>query len=306
MPRILRMAVLFFVTSTLLVTAVTYTIARLGLGDPFAGLGAEAALDPVAKEKLESLYGLGKGLVTGYFAFLCFLLCGNAPPSIKYGIPATDLAVKALPYTLVPVLLGVAGAVLLAIAWSLIYGFHVPGYIRFLAFVPSFVYAVVFGLTSWYFGWPPPRVCTCLDKMTVYTLLVLVVSWPRILHMLEGVVETILYEHQGYVEVLRAMGFREAQIRLHIMKIAAAPMAAYTAVHLAMVFERSAIIEPLLGYPGLGLMLYRAVLHADLPLATVAFAVIGFVGVVSNVLGRLFEGLLDPRVMERQPLGSLT
>ena len=282
------------------VAAVAYLAARLGLGNPLAGLGAEEALGPRAAEELRRLYGLDKPLLQGLAEWLHGLLHGDTGRSIVYGgAPALQLSITALPRTLIPLLAGYTLALLAAAAWLIARGPRVPRPLRAAAFTPGYFYAILLALSSWWLGWPPPLPGAGPGKAAAYAAVVFAAAWPRLLHASAGLLEDPGPELREYTTALQAVGVPEHRIRLHLLRATAAPLAAYASTMLGMLLERSAILEPLLGYTGLGRLLYTAVTSADPVLAATAFTLLGTVSVLLVEAGRLAETLLDPRTRRR-------
>ncbi len=285
------------VAGVLLVAAVAYLAARAGLGNPLAGLGESGALPPKAVESIERVYGLREPPLRGLLGFLYSLLHGRGGPSLYYGgANALGLALTGLWRTLAVMLPAAGAAAVAAAAWSIAIGFEPPGPVRALSFVPGYFYAVAATVSSWLLGWPPPLPCSCLSKAVAYFLVVFIALWPRMLHTLSGLLRDALGELSGYAATARAVGLGERRLRARLVRAVAAPFAAQAALLAGMVLERSAVLEPLLGYTGLGRLLYSAVANADPVLAATAFTVLGSVAYLVASLGRLLEPLLDPRL----------
>ena len=280
----------------LVVSLVAYVSARLGLGNPFAGLGAEQGLTPSEEEALRHIYGLDKGLPEGFAGFLTGFLHGDTGPSLLYGKPALGLALAALPWTLLGVATGFAAAYAAAAAWVVVAGPRVPGPVRSLSFIPGYFYAALLLLASWRLGWPPPLPGHGAAKLAAYALVVWLAAWPRLLHGLADTLQGLGAEHTQLAQALRAMGLPEHRVNKHLLRVALAPYTAYAATMLGMLLERSAVLEPLLGYTGLGYLLYRSAANADPVLAATSFTLIGAAAYAAVAAGRLAEKHLDPRL----------
>ena len=280
----------------LVVAVLAYVSARAGLGNPFTGLGASQGLGPEEEKALKHIYGLDKPLGEGLLGFLAGLLRADTGPSILYNKPAFSLALGALPWTLLGIGAGFLAAYATAAAWIIALGPRIPRPIRALSFIPGYFYAVLLLLSSWWLGWPPPLPGHGAEKLAAYILVVWLALWPRLLHGLAGIVEDPGLELGQVLQALRAIGAPEHRVNAKLLRTVLAPYTAYAATMLGMVLERSAILEPLLGYTGLGLMLYRGVASADPVLAATAFTLIGAVAYLVVVAGRLAERALDPRL----------
>jgi ABC-type dipeptide/oligopeptide/nickel transport system permease component len=283
----------------LAVASVAYLSARIGLGNPFAGLGASQGLDPVTETVLRRIYGLDKPPLEGLLYFLSSLARGSTGPSLVYGKPALRIALDYLPWTLLGIASGFMLALLATVTWIIVIGPKVPRPIRSLSFIPGYFYAAILLLSAWWLGWPHPLPSHDAEKVSAYSLIVFMASWPRLLHALAGILSDPGAELKGYVSALRAMGASEHRVNKHLLRTVAAPFTAYMLMLLAMILERSAIIEPLIGYTGLGHLLYEAVVSADPILAATVFTTIGVISYTIVFLGRFLENILDPRMVRR-------
>jgi len=294
-PRLARLTA-ELVAGLLLVSLVVYVSARLSLGNPFAGLGAEQGLTPSEEKALRRIYGLDKGLLEGFAGFLRGLIRGDTGPSLLYGEPALGLALAALPWALLGIATGFAAAYATAAAWVVAAGPRVPGPVRSLSFIPGYFYAALLLLASWRLGWPPPLPGHGEEKLVAYVIVVWLALWPRLLHGLADMIQGLGEEHAQLAQALRAIGLPEHRVNMHLLRVALAPYTAYAATMLGMVLERSAVLEPLLGYTGIGYLLYRGAAGADPVLAATSFTLIGAVAYTVVALGRLAESRLDPRL----------
>jgi oligopeptide transport system permease protein len=296
LSRILPKLLTELMVGLVAITVVAYMSARLGLGNPFTGLGASQGLDPATEAALRRIYGLDKPPLQGLLGFLSSLARGSTGPSLVYGESALRIALGYLPWTLAGVAAGFTLALLATATWMALLGPKVPRPIRSLSFIPGYFYAVILFLSAWWLGWPHPLPSHDAEKMAAYVLVVFLASWPRLLHALAGIVDDAGAELQGYILALRAMGSPEHRVNRRLLRTVAAPFAAYAAMLLAMMLERSVILEPLLGYNGLGRLLYEAATSADPILAATAFTLIGLTAYTIVFLGRLLETMLDPRL----------
>jgi peptide/nickel transport system permease protein len=67
-------------------------------------------------------------------------------------------------------------------------------------------------------------------------------------------------------------------------------------LHLGFVFSGSVVIEAVFSYPGLGKVLYDAVLARDYPLMQFSFLLIAFTVIFANIIADLLYPILDPRI----------
>lgn len=107
-----------------------------------------------------------------------------------------------------------------------------------------------------------------------------------------GLVETM---DEDYVRTAHAKGLPERTVVLrHVLRMAARPAVAVTAVHAAQLFGGSVVVEELFSLPGVGSLTVNAVLSRDLPLiyGIVPFAVLLAVGV--TMVSDMLLALMNP------------
>jgi peptide/nickel transport system permease protein len=56
------------------------------------------------------------------------------------------------------------------------------------------------------------------------------------------------------------------------------------------------VIETIFAWPGMGQLMYQAILRKDFPVIQALLLIIAFLTVLFNLLGDIVSGLLDPRI----------
>ncbi len=282
----------------ILVGLISYIVARSALGNPFIGLGVQEQLSPAVEKELVKIYGLNESLALGSLGFLSGLFKGTTGQSIVYNSPAFSIAVYSILWTLLAILPGFLLGFLASMLWFTLYGSNNPAtaIIRRLSFIPGYIYAVIIAVSSWLIGWPSPLPSTSTSKIIAYTLVIFLVAWTRLLHGLIGIVDDSINELSGYTQALRAMAYPEYKINQKLIRVVMPSYSAYATTLLGMTLERSVILEPLIGYVGIGMILYRSVIMADPVLAATAFTLLGSIGYLMVIIGRVLEPTFDPRL----------
>jgi peptide/nickel transport system permease protein len=100
-----------------------------------------------------------------------------------------------------------------------------------------------------------------------------------------------------YVLVARSKGLSESRIMFrHAMPNALLPVITGFILGLAQSIGGATLIETVFSYPGIGRMLFEAVLQRDYPVIRSTFLVITMFVIASNFLADLVYPLVDPRV----------
>lgn len=86
----------------------------------------------------------------------------------------------------------------------------------------------------------------------------------------------------------------------HALRNALLPIATVFTLNLAFAVGGATVVETVFSYPGVGRLIYEAVLNRDYPVLQAAFLMITIVVVAANILADIVYPLLDPRVRAGQ------
>lgn len=110
----------------------------------------------------------------------------------------------------------------------------------------------------------------------------------------EGMLEALDAEH---VVAARARGLSHAQaVRRHVVPNGLLPLTTLVAVWFAGLLGGSVIVEVVFAIPGMGRLLFDAVLNSDIPLAQGGVVVVVGLAVALTTAADLVHGLLNPRL----------
>ncbi len=280
--------------SFLLLSLITFALARYGLGNPFAGLGSKGYLSKSQVKELERAFGIEGGL-GGFLRFLLSFLRGG-PPSLLYGKPSLILFLSYAYPSFIILTLSFLASVIVSILIALMTGFKGNKLISLMAFVPEYFYAALFFLSSWTLGWPSPLPTLDLSKALAYSLTVFFVECPKLLHGLAGSFEDSKKQLEESLMLLKALGLPKVKQNLAILKFLLPSFASLSLYSFAMLIERSVLIEPFIGFPGMGNLLYTSVVNADITLAATSFLAIGVMAIAVASFSSFVEKALDARL----------
>jgi len=101
---------------------------------------------------------------------------------------------------------------------------------------------------------------------------------------------------QDYLLTLKAKGVTQAGILRHMVKNSLLPVVTQVGLQLGTLVSGAILTEIVFSYPGMGLMIYQAVLNHDYPLLEGAFFVIAITVIIANFAADIVYALIDPRV----------
>jgi peptide/nickel transport system permease protein len=104
---------------------------------------------------------------------------------------------------------------------------------------------------------------------------------------------------EDYILTAKAKGLsRWAVVWRHGVPNALLPVITTTALYVGLVIGGAIQVETVFSWPGMGRLMYDAVLRRDYPILEASFFVFAIVVIGANLLSDLLYQVLDPRVRE--------
>jgi peptide/nickel transport system permease protein len=266
--------------------------------------------------RLKALYGLDRPLIERYWAWAQAVLSGDFGYSRLYVKPALAVLLPRLGNT--ALLMGASFVLALGLALPLgIAAARRPGAwldraVNLVAFafisVPSFwlalllilVFAVALGLL------PAGGIATVgdggpLDRIEHLVLpvatLALVNMGGHLRYMRAAMIETM---RQDYIRTARAKGAGELRVLLgHALRNALIPVITVVALSFGSLFSGALITETMFAYPGMGKLIYDAVMGNDFNLALAGLLLATAMTLVANLAADIAYAVADPRISYR-------
>jgi peptide/nickel transport system permease protein len=284
-------------------------------GDQFS----PEAIDAL-RSSLTALYGLEGGMWRQYFNVWARLFRGDLGPSLSvFPTPVTELIFEAMPWTL--------GLLLSSIFFSWVIGNLLGGlasyypdnlFVRTVGVISQTVrpipYYIMALLLLMFFGfffpifplrgayplgvrpeWTLKFALTVIHHSILPVLSLVIIGAGGWFLGMKSLTSNIISE--DYVVYAETTGLRKPRILFqYIIRNALLPQVTGLALQIGMIFNGSLIMEVVFSYPGIGLLLYRAVTSNDYSLI-MGITIFSIIGVATTVLIiDLLYPLLDPRV----------
>ncbi len=306
-----------------LTIAMNFVLPRMMPGSPLVFLAGEDVgfLTPEQRTQLYALYGLDQPQWKQFATYVANLARGQLGYSFQRGRPIAAIIGERLPWTLL--LVGVAlllatltGATLGAIAaWrrGTPYDLGALGIAMLFESMPSFwlgmiLIAVFAAGLGWFpiFGAVTPGVefsgWSLLIDRARHLVLPLVtltcITIPGTFLIMRYSMLSVLGER--YITTARAKGIAErAVLRRHAVRNALLPVLTVFMLNLGFIAGGATVVETVFSYPGIGRLLYEAVLNRDYPVIQGTFFIITISVIAANILSDLVYPLVDPRVRQR-------
>ncbi|MDE2228910.1 MAG: ABC transporter permease [Alphaproteobacteria bacterium] len=296
---------------------VIYALIGLMPGDPVdLMIASNPHLTVADAARLKALYGLDKPLLERYAAWLGAALHGDFGYSRLYARSTLAVLIPRLGNT--ALLMGMSFALTLALAWPLGLlaarrpGSWFDGVANLSSFatisVPSFWLALMLILVfAVQLGWLPPGgaatigaggVADRADHLVLPVITLTLVNFgPQLRYMRAAMMETL---HQDYIRTARAKGAGEARILTrHALRNALIPLITVVALSFGSLFSGALVTETMFAYPGMGKLIYDAVLGNDYNLALAGLLFATLMTLLANFAADLAYAAADPRIAYR-------
>jgi peptide/nickel transport system permease protein len=142
-------------------------------------------------------------------------------------------------------------------------------------------------------GWP--MVADTLTHLILPTVTLSCVWLGQYVRLARTAVSEVLAE--PYITTVRAVGFPERTVLLHYaLRNALLPVVTVFGLEVGLVLTGAVLTETVFSWPGLGRMIYEAILARDTPVIMGAFILMSFTVAVASLVTDLVYAVLDPRV----------
>jgi peptide/nickel transport system permease protein len=313
--KLAQYAVVLFLALT-----INFMLPRLMPGGPAQFLlGSETGTaTPEIRAAILAELGLDQSMGRQYLAYIRSLLSGDLGYSFTRGERITKVIGDRLPWTVLlaslSLLLSTAAGVALGATAAWRRGRRTDVgllvFSMFLASMPGFwlgmMFIVVFGV---HLGWLPLfGIRTAWASYTGWAAMVDVARhliMPVVTLSLHSIFGTLMIMRYSMVSVMgedfvlmaRAKGVPARRVMYHhVMRNALLPVVTHFMLGVGFVVGGATIVETVFSYPGVGRLLYEAVLSRDYPVLQATFLIITIFVIVANILADLVYPLLDPRV----------
>lgn len=302
----------------ILISMITFGISKLAPGDH---LSARMADPSMTKERIElerKRLGLDKSIPEQYGNWALRFAIGDMGESYRYRSPVNSLIAQRLGATL---LLGLAT---LVVTWLIAVPMGIFSATRKYSFtdkalsvttftllgIPEFFFVLVLlfmaaktgilpvgGMTSNDFADMNAfqKAVDLLKHLIIPVTAVAIGSFAILQRRMRGNLLDVLAE--DYVRMARAKGLPEnTVIYKHAVRNALNPMITILGYDIAGLLSGFALVEIIVGWPGLGLMMLEALQSFDMPLAMAGMMIGAIMLLLGNLLADVMLAMADPRI----------
>jgi peptide/nickel transport system permease protein len=315
--RYILLRLLQLVPVTLVVIVINFLLVHLAPGDVSTTLAGDNA-DPAYLVIIRERYGLDRPFLEQLWRYLLQIASGDMGVSFRSREPVFAEIMSRVPATLLlvgtslvlSVVLGTvigtwiarrpgsaldSGVSALAVAL-----FSMPvfwlGLMLILLFAVRLQLLPAMGMTSVDgprdgFG----RVLDVARHMALPVLALMTVSLGQYVRLARSAVAEVMGE--GYITTVRAIGFPDRTIMMHYaLRNALLPVVTVLGLQLGLLLTGAVLTETVFSWPGLGRLIYDAILARDTPVIMGAFIVMSVTVAIASLATDLVYAALDPRV----------
>lgn len=302
----------------IIISMITFGISKLAPGDFLTARMADPSMTQERLDQERKRLGLDQPVIIQYAVWAGHFAMGDMGESYRYRAPVNGLIAQRMGATL---LLGFASLVLtwlLAIPLGIYAAVHkytfadkASSTITFTALgIPEFFLALWLLFLAARTGWLPVGSMTSptyaemaffekafdLGQHLIIPVIAVSIGTIAILQRrMRGSLLDVLAE--DYIRMARAKGLPESRvIYKHAVRNAINPLVTILGYDIAGLLSGFALVEIIIGWPGLGQMMLEALQSFDMPLAMAGMMIGAILLLVGNLLADLMLGAVDPRI----------
>jgi len=300
------------------IVGVNFVIFRMAPGDPVRMMFRDPRVSGEQMQLIREKFGLDKPLWGQFISYLKELSHGNLGLSFWQKRPVLDVITGRIPQTLLLVLTALTIAMFLGTIFGALAGWKrgtkVDSSILFLSLtmysIPAFSLGIILllifayilsifplsGMTTPASGltglgyWKDVLWHMCLPAFSI-------IMWyigEYVLLTRGSMLDTL---RKDYILTARAKGLKESTILIkHALRNALLPVITVTGVNIGFAVAGVIEVETVFSWPGIGRLVYDAVMKRDYPLLQGVFLVFAISIVLANLVIDLIYGYIDPRI----------
>ncbi|MCI2239152.1 ABC transporter permease [Paenibacillus sp. TRM 82003] len=298
--RLLQMVPVFF-GATLLIYALVFLLP----GDPILALFGERPASPAAVAELRERYNLDEPFIVQYLLFIKGIFTLDFGESFS-GRPVIEQLAEAFPVTIKLALIALAIEAVFGIAFGFLAGLRRGGLfdstVLFLSLVVIGIPVFVLGFTAQYlFGVKWGVVDPTVGGDPTFAELLLpgavlgALSFAYVLRLTRNSVAEALSADHVRTATAKGLG-RPRVVTVHVLRNSLIPVVTFLGADLGALMGGALVTEGIFNVPGVGRLLYQAVIRSEGPTVVSVVTVLVLVYLLANLVVDLLYAVLDPRI----------
>ena len=284
------------------VSILVFGLARITGSPTDTLLSFEAS--PEQRELMKAYWGLDQSLPEQYFTFIGNIFSGDLGDSFKWRQPVTELVSDRFPNTIILAVLAIALATVIAVPIGVLSAVHRDTFLdsfgKSIALIGQSAPPFWVGLVlMWVFAVQLDLVPTSGKGGPLSFILPTValgLFWvAALMRLIRSAVLDVL--DSEYVKLARIKGLAESRvIWKHVLRNAAIAPLTYFGIILGSLLVGSVTVETVFAWPGLGYLVFEAVIIRDYPLVQAIVLIFSVLFILVNLIVDILYAYLDPRI----------
>lgn len=287
----------------LAVSIILFGIMQMMPGDPILLICGDR-VSPEIQLRVRQEWGLDQPVYVQYWRWLSHALQGDLGQSITTGQDAMALIMTRLPYTLLlsglalvlQYIIGVPIGLLAAYKRNSFFDRAVVWVSTILWSVPSYWLSVLLVLCfSVTLGLLPVSGFSGAASLVLPLAAIVLPGLASVIRMARADALEVLQEKMVVTAYAKGLNNRKVLIA-HVLRNAMIPTTIMFFLSLPWVVGGAVVIEKIFAWPGMGQLLWKSISKQDYPVVQGIVIIIALLTVISNTIGDLLTGWLDPRI----------
>jgi peptide/nickel transport system permease protein len=302
----------------LVIIVINFTLIHLAPGDPAVVLAGEyASADYI--QSIRDAYGLEQPLVQQLGQYIVHVIQLDLGRSYSYNRPVIEIIMSRVPATLLLVItaqvLGVVVGTTLGTFAAMRYPSRTDSVLSMVSLgsysMPVFWLGLMMILffAVWTRWLPTSGMFDVASEATglaafgdllrhmVLPVSSLMIGWTVPTFMRLGRASVIEIAREDFIMTARAKGLDEQAVYFkHALRNALLPTVTMAGLYLGLTLTGAVLTETVFSWPGIGRLMYEAVMSRDYPLLMGIFIFSAFLVVIASLLTDIVYAMLDPRV----------
>lgn len=289
-----------------IVSVIAFLLPYMAGGDPARTIlmsrMRDTALDPHAVEALRISLGLDRPLYVQYFAWLSGALRGDLGFSFTSSQPVAAELLRSLWVSVTLALTALAVAVAVALPLGTLAAMRPGGrldnfatlMIQTFVATPEYWFAPMSALVfALYLGWLPSAGWDSWRSLVLPALTLTLRPLAYFTQVTRAAMAEVL--RAPYITAARSRGLgMHGTVMRHGIRNGSLPVVTFFALWLAGLLGGSVVVEVIFAIPGMGRLLYDAVVNRDIPMLQGGFICIVTLSILINTLADSFYVLINP------------
>jgi peptide/nickel transport system permease protein len=304
---------IYLIPVLFVLTVVVFAFVQMLPGDIIdVMMGEEDIEDPEVRIALEKEFGLNEPIYVQYGKWISRVLQGDLGKSLITRRDVTLELLERIPATAYLAITGMILSICIAIPLGTLAALkrntYVDNAIQISALtgisIPEFWFAIMAVLVfSLHLGWLPSSGYTSPlenigESLTFLILPAIAIGFRQAAYTTRLTRSSMLDEmNKEYVDTARSLGFPERKVVYkYTLRNAMIPTLTISGLQLADLLGGTVVLEAIFAWPGVGRVIYEAIIQRDYPMIQSGVLVLGVFVVLTNLVVDVAYRFLNPRV----------